>query len=149
MSTSPGTSPKTSVERVEELFRALGIQDRVTRISENVWTLQKGSATVQIVAAPEFVVATAKVCDRLPGPGPGKGITREDFFRGLLSANVQLLGAFFTLESNESIRINQVLPVDWLQDKELAFILGNVATKADEWDDKLKAQMGENSAESD
>ncbi len=123
----------SSVARVEELFRELGIQDRVTRVSENVWTLQKGSATVQIVAAPEFVVATAKVCDKLPQRD------QESFFRTLLSANVQLLGAFFTLESNESIRINQVLPVDWLQDKELAFILGNVATKADEWDDKLKA----------
>jgi hypothetical protein len=123
----------SSVARVEELFETLGIKDRVTRVSDNVWTLQKGSATVQIVAAPEFVVATAKVADKLPVAD------KEGFFRMLLSENVRLLGAFFTLESNESIRINQVLPVDWLQDKELAFILGNVATKADEWDDKLKA----------
>ena len=123
----------SSVAAVEVLLAELGIKERVTRIAENVWTLQKGSATVQIVAAPEFVVATAKVCDRLPGKN------REEFFKMLLSANVQLLGAFFTLESNESIRINQVLPVDWLQAKELAFILGNVATKADDWDDRLRA----------
>jgi hypothetical protein len=122
-----------SVARVEELFAEIGIKDRVSRIAENVWTLQKGSATVQIVAAPEFVVATAKVADRLPTQN------KEGFFRMLLAANVQLLGAFFTLESNESIRINPVLPVDWLQAKELAFILGNVATKADEWDDRLRA----------
>jgi len=124
---------RSSTTVIEALFGELGIQDRVTRVSDNVWSLQKGSATVQVVAAPEFVVATSKVCDKLPAQN------REGFFRMLLSANVQLLGAFFTLEANESIRINQVLPVDWLQAKELAFIIGNVANKADEWDDRLKA----------
>jgi hypothetical protein len=122
----------SSTERVETLFAELKIQDRVTKVADNVWTLQKGSATIQIVAAPEFVVATSKVAERLPTQN------REGFFKLLLAANVQLLGAFFTLESNETIRINQVLPVDWLQAKELAFIIGNVATKADEWDDRLK-----------
>lgn len=124
-----------SVSRIEQLFAELGIKDRVTRVADNVWTLVKGSATVQIVAAPEFVVVTAKVADKVPPQN------REGFYRMLLSANVQLLGAFFTLEANESIRINQVLPVDWLQAKELAFILGNVAMKADEWDDKLSTLM--------
>ncbi len=124
---------RNSTAIIEGLFTELGIQDRVTRVSDNVWSLQKGSATVQIVAAPEFVVATSRVAEKLPGQN------REGFFRMLLAANVQLLGAFFTLESNETIRINQVLPVDWLQAKELAFIIGNVATKADEWDDRLKA----------
>jgi hypothetical protein len=129
MSTATG-SP---VDRVEALLHELGIENRVTRIAENVWTLQKGSATVQIVVAPEFVVATAKVADRAPAAD------REGFFRTLLEANVKLLGAFFTLEANGSIRINQVLPLSWLQDKELAFIVGNVAQRADEWDDKLAA----------
>ena len=124
---------KESTTIIEGLFTELGIQDRVSRVSDNVWSLQKGSATVQIVAAPEFVVATSRVAEKLPAQN------REGFFRMLLAANVQLLGAFFTLESNETIRINQVLPVDWLQAKELAFIIGNVATKADEWDDRLKA----------
>ena len=124
---------RSSTAIVEGLFAELNIQDKVTRLSENVWTLQKGSATVQIVAAPEFVVATARVAEKLPAQN------REGFFRMLLAANVQLLGAFFTLESNETIRINQVLPVDWLQAKELAFIIGNVATRADEWDDRLRA----------
>ena len=127
------SSSTSSSGRVETLFGELGIHDRVTKIAENVWTLQKGSATIQIVAAPEFVVATSKVAERLPSAN------REGFFKMLLSANVQLLGAFFTLESNDTIRINQVLPVDWLQAKELAFIIGNVATKADDWDDRLKA----------
>jgi hypothetical protein len=130
--------PMSSAGRVETLLGELGIQDRVTRVAENVWTLQKGSATVQIVAAPDFVVATAKVADR----PPGGAADREAFFRTLLTANVALLGAFFTLEENGSIRINQVLPVDWLQDKELAFIVGNVAARADEWDDKLQALLG-------
>jgi len=125
----------SSSGRVETLFAELSIQDRVTKVAENVWTLQKGSATIQIVAAPEFVVATSKVAERLPANN------REGFYKMLLAANVQLLGAFFTLESNETIRINQVLPVDWLQAKELAFIIGNVASKADEWDDRLKAFM--------
>jgi hypothetical protein len=124
---------RNSTTIIEGLFTELGIQDKVTRVAENVWSLQKGSATIQIVAAPEFVVATSRVAEKLPAEN------REGFFRMLLAANVQLLGAFFTLESNETIRINQVLPVDWLQAKELAFIIGNVATKADEWDDRLKA----------
>ena len=124
-----------SVARVQALLRDLGVEDRVTRIADNVWTVQKGSATVQIVASPEFVVATAKV-----GTAPPEN-DREGFFRMLLEANVKLLGAFFTLEANGSIRINQVLPIDWLQDKELAFIVGNVATRADEWDDKLVEMM--------
>jgi hypothetical protein len=126
---------RSSTAVIEALFQELGIHDKVARVSDNVWSLVKGSATVQIVAAPEFVVATSKVCDHLPGAGKD----REGFFRLLLTANVQLLGAFFTLEANESVRINQVLPVDWLQAKELAFIIGNVANKADEWDDRLKA----------
>src|SRR5687768_5596460 len=126
-------SKSSAVQRVMELFEELGIKDRVTQVKDNVWTLHKGSAVVQVVAAPEFVVATAKVASQLPADN------REGFFRMLLTANVQLLGAFFTLEANESIRINQVLPVDWMQAKELAFILGNVATKADEWDDRLAA----------
>jgi hypothetical protein len=124
---------RSSTAIIEGLFQELGIHDRVSRVSDNVWTLQKGSATVQVIAAPEFVVATSKVCETLPSTN------REGFFRMLLQANVNLLGAFFTLESNETIRLNQVLPVDWLQAKELAFIIGNVATKADEWDDRLKA----------
>ena len=126
----------SSVERVQALLHDLGIENRVARVADHVWTLQKGSATVQIVAAPEFVVATAKVCETLPETN------QEEFFRKLLQANVHLLGAFFTLEENGTIRINQVLPTDWLQAKELAFILGNVATKADEWDDKLAAMAG-------
>ena len=130
-------SSGSSVERVEALLHELGIENRVTRIADNVWTLQKGSATVQIVVAPEFVVATAKVAD---GP-PASGAAREGFFRTLLEANVKLLGAFFTLEANGSVRVNQVLPIGWLQDKELAFIVGNVAQRADEWDDKLAAML--------
>jgi hypothetical protein len=122
-----------SAARVEALLSELGIQDRVTRVAENVWTLQKGSATVQIVAAPEFVVATAKVAEAAPAAD------REAFYKKLLEANVGMLGAFFTLEGNGSIRVNQVLPVDWLQNEELAFIVGNVAARADEWDDKLLA----------
>jgi len=98
----------SSAARVETLLSELGIQDRVTRVAENVWTLQKGSATVQIVAAPEFVVATAKVADAAPTA------ERETFYKKLLEANVGMLGAFFTLEGNGSIRVNQVLPVDWL-----------------------------------
>ena len=119
-----------SVARVQALLHDLGVEDRVTRIADNVWTVQKGSATVQLVVSPEFVVATAKVGQAPKQPG-------EAFYRMLLEANVKLLGAFFTLEHNGSIRINQVLPVDWLQDKELAFIVGNVASRADEWDDRL------------
>ncbi len=123
----------TSIQRVEALLKELGIDDRVHRLGDNAWALKKGSATVQIIAAPEFVVATSKVAEKQPEQD------REGFYRMLLQANVQLLGAFFTLEQNGSIRINQVLPVDWLQDKELAFIIGNVATRADEWDDKIAA----------
>jgi hypothetical protein len=124
-----------SVARVEALLVELGLNDRVTRVANHVWSLKKGSATVQIVAAPEFVVATAKVAERSPSKDP------ESFYRMLLAANTGLLGAFFTLEENGSIRINQVLPVDWLQDRELGFILGNVAARADEWDDKLRALL--------
>jgi hypothetical protein len=127
----------SSTARVEALFTELGIQDRVTKVAENVWTLQKGSATIQIVAAPEFVVATSKVAERLPTGN------REAFFRMLLAANVQLLGAFFTLESNETIRINQAFPIDSMQARELAFIIGNVAKQADDWDDRLKAHLGQ------
>jgi hypothetical protein len=126
----------SSVERVHALLHELGVEDRVARVAENVWTLQKGSATVQIVVAPEFVVATAKLAESVPAE------RREETFRVLLEANVKLLGAFFTLEQNGSIRINQVLPVDWLQDKELAFIIGNVARRADEWDDRLAEIIG-------
>jgi hypothetical protein len=115
-----------AVQRVEALLGELGIEDRVHRVSDNVWTLKKGSATVQLVAAPEFVVATARVAPRLPERD------REGFFRLLLESNVKLLGAFFTVELDGSVRINQVVPVGWLQDKELAFIIGNVATRADE-----------------
>jgi len=128
----------SSVKTVEKLLEELGIADRASRVAENVWTMQKGSATVQIVAAPEFVVATAKVLEAAPPKGAAG---RETFFQSLLSANVQLLGAFFTLETNESIRINQVLPVGWLQGKELAFIIGNVAMRAEEWDSKLHAMV--------
>lgn len=126
----------SSVDRVQALLHDLGIENRVARVADNVWTLQKGSATVQIIVAPEFVVATSKVADALP---PHLAPRREELYRTLLEANVKLLGAFFTLEHNGSIRINQVLPVDWLQDKELAFIVGNVASRADEWDDRLQA----------
>lgn len=125
----------SSVERVQALLHDLGIENRVARVADHVWTLQKGSATVQIVVSPEFVVATSKVAEGVP---PGR---REEIYGALLEANVKLLGAFFTLEHNGSIRINQVLPVDWLQDKELAFIVGNVAARADEWDDKLLAML--------
>ena len=56
----------SSVQRVEELLSELGLLDKVSRVAENVWTLPKGSAVVQIVAAPEFVVATAKLVDSIP-----------------------------------------------------------------------------------
>ena len=123
----------SSAARVEQLFVELGVKDLVNRVKDNIWTLQKGSATVQIVATPEYVVATARVCETLPTSN------REGFFKMLLAANVQLMGAYFTLESNDTVRLNQVFPVEWLQARELQFIIANVATKADEWDDRLKA----------
>jgi hypothetical protein len=123
----------SSVSRVEDLFKELGLADKVQRLKDNVWALQKGSATVQVVATPEFVVVTARVVDALPATN------KEGFFKMLLGANVQLQGAFFTLEANDTIRMNQVYPTEWLQARELAFIIANVATKADEWDDRLKA----------
>ena len=132
------SSSMSSAARVEALLGELGLLDRVTRSAENVWSLTKGSATVQIVAAPEFVVATARVADGVPDIAD-----REGFFRSLLEANVGLLGAFFTLEENRSIRLNQVLPIDWLQSQELAFIIGNVAARADEWDDRLRGLIAD------
>ena len=128
-------SAASSVQRVEALLKTLGLEDRVKRISDNVWSLKKGSATVQLVAAPQFVVTTARVADHLPEED------KEGFFRLLLESNVELLGAFFTLENDGSVRINQVVPVEWLQEQELAFIIGNVASRADEWDDKLAARV--------
>ena len=41
----------SSVKTVETLLTELGLHERASRVAENVWTLQKGSATVQIVAA--------------------------------------------------------------------------------------------------
>ena len=111
----------------------MGISDRVTRIQDGAWMVQKNGWTVQIVAAPEFVVVTCKVLDKAPTQN------REAFFRRLLAANVELMGAFFTLESNESIRLNQVHPIEFLPARALAFMLGNVAAKADDWNDRLKA----------
>jgi hypothetical protein len=133
-----GRMAASSVERVQALLHDLGIEDRVARVADHVWTLKKGSATVQIVVSPEFVVATAKVA-AMPDDLPGA--RREEIYRALLEANVKLLGAFFTLEQGGAIRVNQVLPVDWLQDKELAFIVGNVAQRADEWDDRLREML--------
>jgi hypothetical protein len=118
---------------VEKLFAELGVLERVTRVAPNVWALSKGSAVVQVVAAPDFVVATAKVLDRLPAEG------RERFLAGLLEANQSMLGAFFTLENDGSVRVNQMLPIGWLQAPELGFVVGNVASQADTWDDRLKA----------
>lgn len=129
----PTMSNPTAIAKVESLLRELGLEARAKRISESVWAITKGSATVQVVAAPEFVVATAKVADGLPANN------REGLMRTLLMANVQLLGAFFTIEANDTVRLNQVLPLEWLQAQELAFIIGNVASKADEWDDRLTA----------
>ncbi|HKA88275.1 MAG TPA: hypothetical protein VKE22_11435 [Haliangiales bacterium] len=117
---------------VEKLFAELGVEDRVTRVAPNVWTLAKGSATIQVVAAHDFVVATAKVADGVPQDG------RERFLADLLRANQGMLGAFFTLENDGSVRVNQVLPIGWLQAPELGFVVGNVAKQADAWDDRLK-----------
>jgi hypothetical protein len=121
----------STVTTVEALLQELGITDRVKRAAENVWVIPKGSILVQIVAAPEFVVVTARIAARVPTENA------EALFRTLLTAQAQLLGAFFTLESDSSIRINQILPANWLQSRELAFIIGNVGEKADEWDGKL------------
>ncbi len=117
---------------VEKLFGELGVTDRVTRVAPNVWALARGSAVIQVVAAPDFVVATAKILDKVPDEG------RERFLAGLLQANQSMLGAFFTLENDGSVRVNQVLPIGWLQAAELRFVVGNVATQADAWDDRLK-----------
>jgi hypothetical protein len=117
---------------VERLFAELGLLPRVTRVAPTVWALAKGSAVVQVVAAPDFVVATAKICDRVPADGG------ERFLADLLRANQSMLGAFFTLENDGSVRVNQVMPIGWLQAEELAFVVGNVANQADVWDDRLK-----------
>jgi hypothetical protein len=123
------------VTLIEGLLAELGLGERVSRVSDHVWALRKGSATIQLVAATDFVVATAKMCDALPPSGPA----REAFLTTLLTTNVQLCGAFFTLEENGSVRLNQVIPLEWLQKEELAFVISNVARRADEWDDKLQA----------
>ena len=120
---------------IEKLFGELGVADKVTRVAPNIWALQKGSAVVQVVAAPEFVVATSKLIDRLPEKN------KEQFLAGLLQANQSMLGAFFTLENDGSVRVNQVLPIGWLQAAELGFVVGNVANQADAWDDKLRAYL--------
>jgi hypothetical protein len=127
----------SSVTSVEALLKELGIEDRVKRVAENVWAIAKGSVLVQIVAAPEFVISTAKIAQHQPSANA------EALFRTLLTAQAQLLGAFFTLESDGSIRVNQILPADWLQSRELAFIVGNVGELADAWTGKLAAMMPE------
>jgi hypothetical protein len=123
----------STIETIEELLRVLGLSDRIKRLSETVWTMQRRTVTIQIVAAPEFVVATAIVAPSVIGA------QRESVYASLLRAQMQLLGAFFTLEADDSIRVNQIVPSPWLQDRELAFLIENVAVKAEEWKGKLSA----------
>ena len=86
--------------------------------------------------APEFVVATAQLVPR------GPSHDAEKIFQTLLTAQSKMFGAFFTLESDGSIRLNQMMPAEWLQDRELAFVVGNVVEKAEEWGPKLATMLG-------
>ena len=95
----------TSAERVEALLRELGIEDKVQRLSDTTWSLKKGSATVQIVAAPQFVVATSRVATSPPAEGRESFWLRSVIVNAARAAGVQPIDTVFSdVEDMEGLR---------------------------------------------
>jgi hypothetical protein len=119
---------------VEDLLRRIGIEDQVSREAGAefpTWTLTIGSATVAVQAAGEQVVVSSNLLE-LPGDDVG-------LFHSLLNANVHLHGAFFALDKRGLITVCQMRSAHGLTETVFRFLLGNVGSIADDWDDRLKA----------
>jgi hypothetical protein len=102
-----------------------------------LYGIQRGSAMVQLLVNPEagVIVAQARVL----------AATRPDdaeLFHLLLSANQTLRGAYFTVEDDGGVMLNQILPWQGISDEDFRFLVDNVGGHADEWDTTLLSWRG-------
>ena len=122
---------------VEDLFVELGLGDKAVPVPEAstpTWNVTKGSARIFIAAAEARVVVSAVVLAKARRDDAG-------LFYELLRANLaDLKGAAFGLHKDDSVNVWQVRAAKGLTASVLAFMIGNVARIADEWDDKLKGR---------
>jgi hypothetical protein len=124
-------------ETVTEMIERLGLEGLARRDpARPVWRLRRGSAEISVVGGAELVVCTARVLERARPDDAG-------LLRRLLRANQLMKGAVFSVEPDGSVRINQVVPVDGLDDEVLAWTIGNLAEQADRFDDVIRERAWE------
>jgi hypothetical protein len=124
-----------SVARLTAMIKELGLENSVFKVNEQIFGIKKGSATVLTTATDKAVVVMSKLFESVPPKNS------EAFFRKLLELNLQLGGAYFVVDKKGAVALQMARPVDGLDTREFAYMLGWVAEAADTWDDKLKAEF--------
>ena len=121
---------------IAAMLSRLGIDAQQTGRGQPTWSFTRGSATIEITAGEDFVVAHSKMLDT---------VQRDDveLLRRLLQANLLMKGAFFCIEGDGNVRIAQVCPMDGLDDEVFEDLLGNLSKYADQFDDVLKGRAWE------
>ncbi len=121
---------------LSQLLADAGLGDKVSRVHDNLWRLQWGSAFVIVAISGTAIVAIAPLFRAVP---TGK---EQAFYRKLLEHNAHMGGmASFAIQPDGWVVLHAGRAVKGLDSGELATMVASVGKFADDFDDKLIAEF--------
>jgi hypothetical protein len=121
---------------LEALLAEAGLGDKASRVHDNLWRMQWGSAFVIVAISGSAIVAIAPLFRAVPA---GKELA---FYRKLLEHNAHMGGmASFAIQPDGWVVLHAGRAVKGLDSGELATMISAVGKFADDFDDKLIAEF--------
>jgi hypothetical protein len=121
---------------LQALLAEAGLGDKASRVHDNLWRMQWGSAFVIIAISGSAIVAIAPLFRAVPA---GK---EQAFYRKLLEHNAHMGGmASFAIQPDGWVVLHAGRAVKGLDGAELATMVSAVGKFADDFDDKLIAEF--------
>jgi hypothetical protein len=121
---------------LEALLAEAGLGDKASRVHDNLWRMQWGSAFVIVAISGSAIVAIAPLFRAVPA---GKELA---FYRKLLEHNAHMGGmASFAIQPDGWVVLHAGRAVKGLDGGELATMVSAVGKFADDFDDKLIAEF--------
>jgi hypothetical protein len=121
---------------LEALLAEAGLGDKASRVHDNLWRMQWGSAFVIVAISGSAIVAIAPLFRAVP---VGKELA---FYRKLLEHNAHMGGmASFAIQPDGWVVLHAGRAVKGLDGGELATMVSAVGKFADDFDDKLIAEF--------
>ncbi|MCP4448576.1 MAG: YbjN domain-containing protein [Myxococcales bacterium] len=123
-------------EKLKSNLKACGLLDAAEEISDGMYRMTWGSATVVCIIRGTAVVAIAPMFEALPKKNVG------DFCERILHLNSEMGGtASFAIQSDGTVVLQSGRSVTGLDPNELKLLLNTVGKFADDYDDILDKEF--------